>query len=182
MRLGTKGKKALGYAKKGVVVAGAVGSIVGIGKKATHKVEEKVEDTKAKIDAGKVIAGGIADAGKSAVADVKANPLKAGAAVDKAKVKVGGIAAAAKIDPVGTADTIEFARNPTAPPPPRAPVDSRYGKPDEGGSGRRRDTQDTSRAGDIEGMIKTCKFKYKKRKDPRERRKCIKRVKEGGRP
>lgn len=177
MRLGTKGKKALGYAKKGVVVAGAVGSIVGIGKKATHKVE----DTKEKVEAGKVIAGGLADVGKDAVADVKANPFKAGAAVDKAKVKAGGIAAAAKIDPVGAADTIEFARNPTAPPPPRAPVDRRYGTPDEGGTGavvERGGFQSTGGGGDI----RVCDRKYQGRMNTRNRKKCKKRVKAGGMP
>lgn len=181
MRLGTKGKKALGYAKKGVVVAGAVGSIVGIGKKATHKVEEKVEDTKEKVEAGKVIAGGLADVGKDAVADVKANPFKAGAAVDKAKVKAGGIAAAAKIDPVGTADTIQFARNPTAPPPPRAPVDTRYGTPDEGGTGavvERGGFQSTGGGGDI----RVCDRKYEGRMNTRNRKKCKKRVRAGGMP
>jgi len=181
MRLGTKGKKALGYAKKGLVIAGAVGSIVGLGHKATHKVEEKVEDTKAKVDAGKVIAAGIADVGRDAVADVKANPFKAGAAVDKAKVKAGGIAAAAKIDPVGTADTIEFARNPTAPPPPKAPVDSRYGTPDEGGTGRAVDRGGFTATGGG-GDIRVCDRKYKGMTNKNQRRKCKKRVKAGGMP
>jgi hypothetical protein len=182
MRLGTKGKKALSYAKKGLVVAGAVGSIVGIGHKVTHGGVEKVVETKNKVEAAPVIAGAVVDVGKDAASRVKANPLKAPQVIQDAKVKVGGIKAAAKIDPVGAADTIQFARNPTAPPPPKAPVDSRYGTADEGGTGRRRETQDTTRAGDIEGMINTCKFKYKKRKDPNDRRKCIKRVKAGGRP
>ncbi len=178
MRLGTKGKKALGYAKKGLVIAGAVGSIVGLGHKATHKVEEKVEDTKAKIDAGKVIAGGIADVGKDAVADVKANPFKAGAAVDKAKVKAGGIAAAAKIDPVGTADTIQFAKNPTA---DRTVADKRYGTPDEGGTGRAVDRGGFTSTGGG-GDIRVCDRKYKGKMNTNQRRKCKKRVKAGGMP
>lgn len=182
MRLGTKGKKALGYAKKGLVVAGAVGSLIGVGHKATHGAVEKVVETKNKVEAAPVIAGAVVDVGKDAASRAKANPLKAKQAFQDAKVKVGGIKAAAKIDAVGAADTIEFAKNPTAPPEPKAKRDSRYGSADEGGTGRRRDTQDTTRAGDIEGMINTCKFKYKKKKDPNQRRKCIKRVKDGGRP
>lgn len=186
MKLGKKGQKALSIGKKGLVVAGAVGGLLGLGIKATHKVEDKVEDTKAKVEAkvevAQDIAEGIFDVGKDAASRAKANPLKAPQAFRDAKVKVGGIAGAAKIDPVGAADTLRFNKNPTNPPEPRAKRDSRYGTADEGGTGSRRDTQDTTRAGDIEGMINTCKFKYKKKKDPKQRRKCIKRVKDGGRP
>ena len=181
MRLGTKGKKALGYAKKGLVVAGAIGSIVGLGVKGG--VGEKVVDTKNKVEAAPVIAQGIVDAGKQGAAQAKANPLKAPQAFRDAKVKAGGIAAAAKIDPVGAADTLKFQQNPTAPPPPRAPVDKRYGTADAGGTGSRIETQDTSRAGDIQSMIKTCEFKYKKKNNQgMERRRCKQRVKAGGRP
>ena len=174
MRLGTKGKKALGYAKKGLVVAGAVGSIVGLGVKATHKVE----DTKEKVDAGKVIAAGIADVGKDAVSDVKSNPFKAKAAVDKAKVKAGGIAAAAKIDPVGTADTLKFSSNPTA---DRSVADKRYGKPDEGGAGKVVDRGGFSATGGG-GDIRVCDRKYKGKTNANQRRKCKNRVKAGGMP
>ena len=178
MKLGVKGKKALGYAKKGLVVAGAVGTLVGIGTKGKHEVEDKVQ----KVQAAPVIAQGVVDAGKDAASRAKANPLKAKQAIADGKVKVGGILAAAKIDPVGAADTLEFAKNPTNPPKPRAERDSRYGGADAGGTGKRRETQDTSRAGDKEGMINVCKFKYKKKKNPQKRKKCIKGVKEGKRP
>ena len=101
MRLGVKGKKALSIAKKGVVVAGALGTIFGA--KKTHEgAVQKVEDTKAavedRVDAGKVIAGGVADVGKDAVSRVKANPLRAKQELAVAKQKVEGIAKVAKID------------------------------------------------------------------------------------
>jgi len=178
MRLGTKTKKALSIGKKGLIVAGAVGGLIGLGHKATHKVEEKVEDTKAKVDAGKIIAGAVVDAGKVAVTDAKSNPLKAKAAIDTAKVKVGGIAAAAKIDPIGTADTIEFSKNPTA---DRKVADKRYGTPDEGGTGRIVDRGGYSSTGGG-GDIRVCDRKYQGVKNKNQRRKCKNRVKAGGMP
>lgn len=178
MRLGTKGKKALGYAKKGLVVAGAIGSIVGLGVKATHKVEDKVEDTKAKIDAGKIIAGGVFDAGKEAFDDAKANPLKAKAAADKGKLKIKGIAGAAKIDPEGTAEQLQFAKNPTA---DRTVADKRYGTPDEGGTGRVVDRGGFSATGGG-GDIRVCDKKYQGKRNANQRRKCKNRVRAGGMP
>ena len=192
MRLGTKGKKALGYAKKGLVVAGAVGSLIGVGKKVTHNVEEKVErkieEVKEDADVAGVVAGAVVDAGVQAGKDALANPLQAKKKIQfgKDKVvalgKVGEVVAGDRTARQGFADAIDFQKNPLNPPEPRVKRDSRYGGADAGGTGRRRDTQDTTRAGDIDGMINVCKSKYKKKKNPQKRKKCIKGVKEGKRP
>ena len=192
MKLGVKGRKAISYAKKGFLVAGAVGSLVGMGKKATHKVEEKVErkieEVKEDADVAGVVAGAVIDAGVQAGKDALGNPLQAKKKIDLGKDKVVALGKVAEVVADDRkarsqfADTIDFQKNPTNPPTPRAERDSRYGGADAGGTGKRRETQDTSRAGDIEGMINVCKFKYKKKKNPKKRKKCIKGVKEGKRP
>ena len=185
MRLGVKGKKALSIAKKGVVVAGALGTIFGA--KKTHEgAVQKVEDTKVavedRVDAGKVIAGGVADVGKDAVSRVKANPLRAKQELAVAKQKVEGIAKVAKIDPVGAADTLEFNKNPTAPPKPKAPVDRRYGTPDAGGTGKVVDRGGFTSTGGGGGDIRVCDTKYSGFSNKNQKRLCKKRVKGGGMP
>ena len=192
MKLGKKSQKALSIGKKGLVIAGAVGGLLGLGVKATHKVEDKVEnkikEVKEDAEVAGVVAGAVVDAGVQAGKDALANPLQAKKKIELGKDKVVGLKKAAELvadDRTARkqlADTIDFQRNPTNPPEPRVKRDSRYGTPDAGGTGSRRDTQDTTRAGDIDGMINTCKFKYKKKTNPNDRRKCIKRVKDGGRP
>jgi hypothetical protein len=178
MKLGVKGKKALSIAKKGVVVAGALGTIFGA--KKTHEgAVQKVEDTKAKVDAGKVIAAGVADVGKAVVDDVKKNPLKAKQSIEVGKTKAIGIGAAAKIDPVGAAATLQFQKNPTAKPKANAPVNPRYGTPDAGGTGKIASKGGFSATGGG-GDIRVCDTKYKGQ--PNQKRKCKKRVKAGGMP
>ena len=92
MKLGVKGQKALSIAKKGVVIAGAVGAIAGIGHKAENKyenvkaeVESEIDKKKDEAQAAKVVAGAVANIGVAGVKDAAANPLKAKKALDKSK-------------------------------------------------------------------------------------------------
>ena len=74
MRLGVKGQKALSIAKKGVVIAGAVGAIAGLGHKAENKyegvkaeVESEIDKKKDEAQAAGVVAGAVANIGVAAV-------------------------------------------------------------------------------------------------------------------
>jgi len=177
MKLGVKGKKALSIAKKGVVIAGALGAIAGIGSKGSHKIEEKAQQVEDTVEAGKVLGGAVVDIGKGAAKDVAANPLQAKKVVDKSKQMVVGIGAAAKKDPVGAAAQVKFAKAPKTTGAVNIKGATAYDRPDPSGKVIDRGGFSSASGG---GDIRVCDTKYKGQ--PNQKRKCKKRVRKGGMP
>jgi hypothetical protein len=178
MRLGTKGKTALSYGKKALVVAGALGAIAGIGTKTKHSAEEAKGRAEEKVDAGKVVAGGVADIAKAGVADVAANPLQAKRTIETTKKKAVGVGLAAKADLTGTAAQVTFAAQPKTTGEVKIAGATAYARPDPAGKIR----AGMSGGGGGGGDVRDCDTKYSGKRNANQRRKCKNRVRGGGMP
>tara|TARA_R110000803_G_scaffold17684_5_gene47594 strand:+ start:924 stop:1505 length:582 start_codon:yes stop_codon:yes gene_type:complete len=155
MRLGVKGQKALSIAKKGVVIAGAVGAIAGLGHKAENKyegvkaeVESEIDKKKDEAQAAGVVAGAVANIGVAAVKDAAANPFKAKKGLEKSKKMAVGVAAAGKVDLQGAAAQAKFAAAPKVADPnaPTGKIINRAGSDPQGADTRERELNKKQKA------------------------------------
>lgn len=189
MKLGVKSKKALSIAKKGVVIAGAVGAIAGLG----HKAENKFDDVKAEVEseidkkkdeaqAAQAVAGAVANIGVAGVKEAAANPLKAKKALEKSKKMAVGVAAAGKVDLQGAAAQAKFA----AAPKTTGTVNIKGAVAYAQGSKTAKIADGGSKGGFSSagggGDIRVCDKKYGGKLQKNDKRKCRKRVKAGGMP